>query len=326
MGTEQIDLSGVSAEDADILNHQLNGVESEKEAADVRVSRMLKEEADAGRGREQFDTDDVLDVVKRVAKRPKNPDGGAFETDELAEDDGSDETTDEDRAAKAKADESDSQRRRRLRREASDRTRNEYAKAQQEIGRLRERLKQVETKNPDPDAYGDDTATYIADRAGYAAQYVNTNDQLEQVEAKAKSVETEMRRIEQQAMQDYFADGNRKYPDFERTLKADHLPFTPAMTEVLLEDGMHDIAYELAKQPEEVARIAALQSPILQVKEILRVQAALQAKAADRVTTKAPPPIKPIRAAGAPATKSPSDMTMAEYSEFRKNQMASSRR
>lgn len=306
MGTEQIDLSGVSAEDADILNHQLNGVESEKEAADVRVSRMLKEEADAGRGKEQFELDDE-DEGEQVAKT-------------------GDEPTDEDKAAKAKADESDSQRRRRLRREASDRTRSEYAKAQQEIGRLKERLKQVETKYPDPDAYGDDTATYIADRAGYAAQYVNTNDQLEQVEAKAKSVETEMRRIEQQAMQDYFADGNRKYPDFERTLKADHLPFTPAMTEVLLEDGMHDIAYELAKQPEEVARIAALQSPILQVKEILRVQAALQAKAAERVTTKAPPPIKPIRAAGAPATKSPSDMTMAEYSEFRKNQMASSRR
>lgn len=306
MGTEQVDLSGVSAEDADILNHQLNGVESEKEAADVRVSRMLKEEADAGRGKEQFELDDE-DEGEQVAKT-------------------GDEPSEEDKAAKAKAEESDSQRRRRLRREASDRTRSEYAKAQQEIGRLKERLKQVETKNPDPDAYGDDTATYIADRAGYAAQYVNTNDQLEQVEAQAKSVETEMRRIEQQAMQDYFADGNRKYPDFERTLKADHLPFTPAMTEVLLEDGMHDIAYELAKQPEEVARIAALQSPILQVKEILRVQAALQAKAAERVTTKAPPPIKPIRAAGAPATKSPSDMTMAEYSEFRKNQMASSRR
>lgn len=306
MGTEQIDLSGVSAEDADILNHQLNGVESEKEAADVRVSRMLKEEADAGRGKEQFETDDD-DEGEQVAKT-------------------GDEPTDEDRAAKAKAEESDSQRRRRLRREASDRTRNEYAKAQQEIGRLKERLKQVETKNPDPDAYGDDTATYIADRAGYAAQYVNTTDQLEQVETRAKSTQAEMQRLEQQAMQDYFADGNRKFPDFERTLKADHLPFTPAMTEVLLEDGMHDIAYELAKQPEEVARIAALQSPILQVKEILRVQAALQAKAADRVTTKAPPPIKPIRAAGAPATKSPSDMTMAEYSEYRKNQMASSRR
>lgn len=306
MGTEQVDLSGVSAEDADILNHQLNGVESEKEAADVRVSRMLKEEADAGRGKEQFELDDE-DEGEQVAKT-------------------SDEPSEEDKAAKAKAEESDSQRRRRLRREASDRTRSEYAKAQQEIGRLKERLKQVETKNPDPDAYGDDTATYIADRAGYAAQYVNTNDQLEQVEARAKSTQAEMQRLEQQAMQDYFTDGNRKYPDFERTLKADHLPFTPAMTEVLLEDGMHDIAYELAKQPEEVARIAALQSPILQVKEILRVQAALQAKAAERVTTKAPPPIKPIRAAGAPATKSPSDMTMAEYSEFRKNQMASSRR
>jgi hypothetical protein len=306
MSTEQIDLSGVSADDAEILNHQLNGVESEKEAADVRVSRMLKEEADAGRGKEQFELDDE-DEGEQVAKT-------------------ADEPTDEDKAAKAKAEETDSQRRRRLRREASDRTRSESAKAQQEIGRLKERLKQVETKNPDPEAYGDDTATYIADRAGYAAQHVNTTDQLEQVEARAKSTQAEMQRLEQQAMQDYFADGNRRFPDFERTLKADHLPFTPAMTEALMDDGMHDIAYELAKQPEEVARIAALPSPILQVKEILRVQAALQAKAADRVTTKAPPPIKPIRAAGAPATKSPSDMTMAEYSEYRKNQLSSSRR
>lgn len=295
----QVDVSGVPEEDREILNHQLNGVESEKEAADVLVARMLKEEADAGRGKEDYETDD----------------------DDGAEAKAGDTEETEAEKAKARADEETrSQRRARLRRESMQRAQSDRDRLQREVGRLQERLKAVETRNPDPDAYGDDTATYVADRAGYAAQYVTVQDQLEQVQAQSKQSEAEISRQHAEAMQDYFSEGNRKYPDFERVIKSDSLAFTPAMVEALTEDGMHDIAYELAKQPDEVARIAALPSPILQVKEILRVQASLQAKAAERVTTKAPPPIKPIRAAGAPAKKSPSDMTMAEYSEWRKSQ------
>lgn len=299
----QVDVSGVPDEDREILNHQLNGVESEKEAADVLVARMLKEEAEAGRGKEDYQTDD--------------DEGGDGAEAKAAE---PDEETEAEKAKARQEEESRSQRRARLRRETIQRAQADRDRLQREVGRLQERLKAVETRSPDPDAYGDDTATYVADRAGYAAQYVTAQDQLEQVQAQAKQSEAEISRQHAEAMSDYFAEGNRKYPDFERVIKSDTLAFTPAMVEALTDDGMHDIAYELAKQPEEVARIAALPTPILQVKEILRVQASLQAKAAERVTTKAPPPIKPIRAAGAPAKKSPSDMTMAEYSEWRKSQ------
>lgn len=295
----QADLSGVSAEDADILNHQLNGVESEKEAADVLVSRMLKEETDAGRGREDYQTDDD-DMVAKSG-------------DEL------DDAAAADKVKARQEEETRSQKRARLRRETITRAQAERDAAQREIGRLKERLKHVETRNPDPDAYGDDQANYIADRAGYAAQYINTQDQLEQVEARAKATDTAIAQQHAEAMNDYFSEGNRKYPDFEKTIKADGLSFTSTMVEALTEDGMHDIAYELAKQPEEVARIAAL-PPIAQVKEILRMQASSQSKAAERTTTKAPPPIKPIRAAGAPATKSPADMSMDEYAKWRRSQ------
>ena len=299
------DVPGIATEDQEILEGQLNGIESEREAADVLVQRMLKEEAEAGRGGEQNAEEGDVDPP----------------------------TVDDDAAAAAEADkvkakqveESESQRRRRLRRESENRTRADRDRLQQELGKLKERLRQVEAKNPDRDAYGDDQESYIGDRAGYAAQHVAVAQQVEETDQRAKELDTELSRHAEQAQSEYFSEGNRKYPDFEKTIKSDNLAFTPAMAEALMEDGMHDIAYELAKQPHEVARIAALQSPILQVKEILKAQAALEAKASDRVTTKAPPPIKPIRAAGAPQAKSPSEMNFAEYEAFRKKQMAARR-
>jgi chromosome segregation ATPase len=295
----------IVAEDREIIEHQLNGVESEKEAADVLVSRMLKEEADAGRGREQHESDDDDGGAEAEAGTPKET-----EADKI----------------KAKQDEeSRSQRRARLRRETIQRAQAERDKLQREVGRLQERLKTVEKRNPDRDAYGDDEATYVGDRAGFAAQYVATADQLEEVQQRVKAADEEVSRHQAQVVSDYFEEGNRKYPDFERTLRSDNLPFTPAMMEALLDEGMHDVAYELAKQPEEVARIAMLPNPVLQVKEILRVQARLESSAAERATTKAPPPIKPIRAAGAAPAKSPSEMTMEEYANYRKKQMASAR-
>ena len=300
LSTPQVDLSNVQEADRDILNHQLNGVESEKEAADVLVAKMLKEEAEAGRGREDYEGED----------------------EPAAKADGEAEPSEEDKAKAKAEEESRSQRRARLRRESMQRAQADRDRLQREVGRLQERLKAVEAKNPDPDAYGEDSASFIADRAGYAARHVATADQLEDVQTQAKAAEAEIARARAEEVQDYFNEGNRKYPDFERVLKSDNLAFTQTMADALMEEGMHDIAYELAKQPEEVARIAALPSPIAQVKEILRVQASLQSKAAERVTTKAPPPIKPVRAAGAPATKSPSEMSMTEYSEYRKKQMA----
>lgn len=292
--------NGIAPEDMEILNGQLEGVqESEKEATDQRVARMLDDERKAGRGLEEWEQD-----------------GGE------AGDEGEEETGAKTEQQKPKTDESDSQRRRRQRRENATRQREAFMEAQRTIGRLEERLKAVEAKNPDPDRYGDDSATYIADRAGYAAQYVAVSDQIEQARATAKQHEDAVQAAQNQEIQDYFAEGNKRFPDFEKTLRSEDLPFTPAMMEALLDDDMHDVAYELAKQPGEVARIAALPNPVLQVKEILRAQAALKAKAAERVQTKAPPPIKPIRAAGAPTTKSPSDMSMAEYAEWRSKQMA----
>ena len=296
------DVSVVPEEDREILNHQLNGVESEKEAADVLVSKMLDEERAAGRGKEAHEGEEGTEVVDPA----------------------------EEEADKVKAkqiDESESQRRRRLRRESENRTRAERDRLNQEVGRLKERLKQVEEKNPERnrDQYADNQEAYIGDRAGYAAQHVATVQSIEEAERAAEEADERLSSHQQEAITEYFAEGNKKYPDFERTVKAEGLAITNAMAEVFLDEGMQDIAYELAKQPHELARIAAIPSPIMQVKEILKAQAALEAKASERVTTKAPPPIKPIRAAGAPQAKSLSEMSFAEYEAYRKKQMATRR-
>lgn len=293
-------MDGVAPEDAEIIQASLDGVqESEKEATDQKVARMLEEERKAGRGVEQHEQDDE--------------DGEAQASDDDAA---------KEEAPKTDTKESDSQRRRRLRREAATRSRMELARANQKIGALQERLKKVEEKNPDPELYGDDTASYVGDRAGYAAQHVAATERLEEAQAEAKAHQQALEQETAQEMADFFSEGVRKHPDFDKVLRADGLAFTPAMVEAIVEDGLHDLAYELAKQPQEVARIASLSSPILQVKEILRAQAALEAKAAESKTTKAPPPIKPIRAAGATTAKSPSEMTMAEYTEWRRKSMA----
>lgn len=316
MGTEQVDLSGVSAEDADILNHQLNGVESEKEAADVRVSRMLKEEADAGRGKEQFELDDE-DEGEQVAKTDDEDGEQVAKT--------ADEPSEADKLKARQEEETRSQKRARLRRETIQRAQSDRDRLQREVGRLQERLKAVEARNPDPDAYGDDTPTYVADRAGYAASHIATADQLEDVKAQANAADATIAQQKAESVADYFAEGNRKYPDFQKTIVDNAGLFTADMADSLIELDMFDVAYELAKRPEEAARIAALGSPALRTKEMIQMQASLQSKAADRTITRAPPPIKPIRAAGAPATKRLEELPNAEYFALRKQQMASKR-
>ena len=106
------------------------------------------------------------------------------------------------------------------------------------------------------------------------------------------------------AYHDREEDARSKYDDFEQVAYNPKLPISTAMAETIqASDIGPDIAYYLGSNPKEAARIAALKSPILQAKEIGKIEAKMASEPVLKKTTSAPPPIAPIsgRGSGAPS-------------------------
>lgn len=114
--------------------------------------------------------------------------------------------------------------------------------------------------------------------------------------------------------------GRAKYEDFDEVL--DRIPMTPAVQQALIEaDNTVEASYWLGKNPQEAHRIANL-PPIRQTLEIGAISARLAAAASapNKAQPKPVPPAPPQTVAGLSAglSKSPDDMSMAEYIEWRK--------
>jgi hypothetical protein len=106
------------------------------------------------------------------------------------------------------------------------------------------------------------------------------------------------------AYHDREEEARTKYDDFEQVAYNPKLPISNAMAETIqASDIGPDIAYYLGSNPKEAARIASLNSPILQAKEIGRIEAKMASEPVLRKTTSAPPPIAPIsgRGSGTPS-------------------------
>ena len=294
----------VPPEDAEIIEHMNTGVESAKEAADVEVARMLEEEAKNGRGTDRFDEDGRL-VEGEVEAEPEDK--------ELPKKADAEETP-------KKPEETESQRRRRLRKEGQRKLRERNTALEAENRALRERIQHLDENAPRPEDYGEDRDTYIADRAAYAAErtqhynrYAANTKAVEQGTEQVKSAAT-------QDIQDFLNDGDKRHEGFAAKITSPDFSLSPAMVELLLEEGDHDLAWHLVNNPSKSREIAMMDNPIQQTKALLKEQAALQAKAADAKVTKAPEPMKPLRGAGAAREKSPSEMTYSEYVKYRQKQ------
>ena len=88
---------------------------------------------------------------------------------------------------------------------------------------------------------------------------------------------------------------HEKYPDFDQVIQNPKLKISTMMAETIKHaDNGDDIAYYLGTNPKEAERISKL-SPMLQVKEIGKLEATLQSKPIEKRTTSAPPPITPMR-------------------------------
>lgn len=89
-----------------------------------------------------------------------------------------------------------------------------------------------------------------------------------------------------------------KYDDFKQVAYNPNLPITDAMAETIQASEVGpDVLYHLGSNPTEAARISRL-SPLLQAREIGKIEAALAANPPVKKTTNAPAPLSPVTPRG----------------------------
>lgn len=130
-------------------------------------------------------------------------------------------------------------------------------------------------------------------------------------QATKRKEETESQATFMQKLEGQRAKGEEKYEDFRDVVSA--VDFTSAtMTAIVESERGEDVAYYLAGNPDEMARIEKL-SPFLQAREVGRIEAGIESgKIAIRKTTSAPPPPKTLPGKTTPQTDE-SKMSDAEW-------------
>jgi len=99
-----------------------------------------------------------------------------------------------------------------------------------------------------------------------------------------------------EAYQDREEDARNKYDDFEQVAYNPKLPVTETMAQTIQSSEIGpDVIYWLGSNPKEAERIARL-SPLLQAREIGKVEARLAANPPAKKTSTAPAPIAPVTA------------------------------
>jgi hypothetical protein len=129
---------------------------------------------------------------------------------------------------------------------------------------------------------------------------------------------------ERQATLDAYHDreeeARNKYDDFEQVAYNPKLPVTETMAQTIqASDNGPDVIYYLGSNPKEAERIARL-SPLLQAREIGKIEAKLGDNPPAKKTSTAPAPIAPVtaRTSGAPAydTTDPRSIKSMSTSEW----------
>ena len=129
---------------------------------------------------------------------------------------------------------------------------------------------------------------------------------------------------ERQATLDAYHDreeeARNKYDDFEQVAYNPKLPVTETMAQTIqASDNGPDVIYYLGSNPKEAERIARL-SPLLQAREIGKIEAKLASSPPAKKTSTAPAPISPVtaRTSGAPAfdTTDPRSIKSMSTSEW----------
>ncbi len=111
-------------------------------------------------------------------------------------------------------------------------------------------------------------------------------------------------------------------PDFDLVMSSSTAPMSQAMAEAIRESEQGPkVAYHLAQNPAEAARIAQL-SPLAAAREIGKLESSLSApKAQEKRTTQAPAPAKTAVGSGRSTEGDPSKMSQADYLVWRNSQL-----
>jgi hypothetical protein len=122
------------------------------------------------------------------------------------------------------------------------------------------------------------------------------------------------------AYQDREEDARDKYEDFEQVAYNPNLPITTVMAQTIQASEIGpEVAYYLGANPKEADRISRLE-PMIQAKEIGRIEAKLAADPPVKRSTSAPAPISPVTAknSGNPAydTTDPRSVKTMSASEW----------
>jgi len=133
--------------------------------------------------------------------------------------------------------------------------------------------------------------------------------------------ELERQRLEfANAYEERETEAMEKYEDFKQVAYNQSLPITHIMAEAIRASEVGpDVAYFLGTNPKEADRISRLQ-PVLQAKEIGKIEAKLASNPPVKKTTSAPSPISPVTAksSGQPAydTTDPRSVKTMSTSEW----------
>lgn len=157
-------------------------------------------------------------------------------------------------------------------------------------------------------------------------QFASNEDYVEALaeqRAEQKLAEREQRKQQTEILDAYHdkeEEIRAKYDDFEQVAYNPNLPITTVMAQTIqASDIGPEVAYHLGANPKEAERISRL-SPILQAKEIGRIEAQLAANPPVKKMSNAPAPISPVsaRSSGSPAydTTDPRSIKSMSTSEW----------
>ena len=164
---------------------------------------------------------------------------------------------------------------------------------------------------------------YVGALADHKAE-LKVEAKMAEIESRRRTEEAERQRSERQTSFHQRADEFRlAHPDFDEVAFDKTLPVTEVMAEALnFSEKGPQMLYHLGQNRDEAMRIAqlSLTNPVAAGIEIGRLETRLSLPQ-PRTTTKAPPPIQPLSAAGGTLGPDPDKMTSAEWREWRSAQL-----
>lgn len=175
-------------------------------------------------------------------------------------------------------------------------------------------VQQQAEQPPTLEAFNYDQEAYTKAAIRYEAQQILKQER----EAQAQQQRVAEERQRQQTFASKVDKAVEKNPDYHEVVGNPTLAITQHMAEtILLLDNGPDVAYHLGRNPEEALRIAQM-PPMAAAAALGRLEARLATPAVQ--TTKAPAPVPTVGGGGVTAQKSLSEMTPAEFRDFRNAQ------